>query len=273
MATKKLLKIILVTIICSGLTNSGVFMFLYYVENNPNETTLERLMRKGIIRLGTSPDYPPFESIQQTAQGLTVAGFDIELAKLIAANLSQQLNREIKLEIEAAFFNALMAGLQSNSYDIVIAAFAIRPERELQVDFSVPYYYSQQCCLVRADDFSITNSSDLATKVIAVQTGTSGEELAGSIISQSKKSFPTVDMIMLDLVNGDSDAAIIDIPVAQHFARAGIVKIAFNFTQSAPEGFGVAMREGEGKTIIMGVINSTISWLNATGRLQTLLNA
>nr|MDO8086905.1 transporter substrate-binding domain-containing protein [Candidatus Sigynarchaeum springense] len=272
MASRNLLKIVIVTIICSGLTNSGVFMFLYYVETNPNETTLERVMRKGVIRLGTSPDYPPFESIQQTGEGLTVAGFDIELAKLLAANLSQQLNRDVKLEIEAAFFNALMAGLQSNSYDIVIAAFAIRPERELQVDFSVPYYYSQQCCIVRADDYSIANVSDLATKYIAVQTGTSGEELAGSIVCQGKKSFPTVDMIMLDLVNGDSDAAIIDIPVAEHFALGSNVKIAFNFTQAAPEGFGVAMREGEGGTIIMGIINSTISWLNATGRLQTLFN-
>ncbi|MBN2154369.1 MAG: transporter substrate-binding domain-containing protein [Candidatus Lokiarchaeota archaeon] len=260
------------TIICSGLTNAGVFMFLYFVENNPNETTLERFMRKGVIRLGTSPDYPPFESIQQTADGLTVEGFDIELAKIIAANLSQQLDREIKLEVEAAFFNALMAGLQSNSYDIVIAAFAIRPERELQVDFSVPYYFSQQCCLVRADDFSITNASDLATKKIAVQTGTSGEELAGGIVCQERKSFPTVDMIMLDLVNGDSDAAVIDIPVAEHFALAGNVKIAFNFTQSDPEGFGVAMRNGEGGSIIMGVINSTISWLNATGQLQALFH-
>ncbi|MEX2680620.1 MAG: ABC transporter substrate-binding protein [Candidatus Sigynarchaeota archaeon] len=271
MASRNLLKIVIVTIICSGLTNSGVFLFLYYVENNPNETTLERVMRKGVIRLGTSPDYPPFESIQQTGQGLTVVGFDIELAKLLVANLSQHLNREVKLEIEAGFFNALMAGLQSNSYDIVIAAFAIRPERELQVDFSVPYYYSQQCCLVRANDYSIANESDLATKKLAVQTGTSGEELAGGIACAGKQSFPTVDMILIDIMKGDSDAAIIDIPVAQHLARAGNVKIAFNFTQP-PEGFGVAMREGEGGSIIMGVFNSTIAWLNATGQLQTLFN-
>jgi polar amino acid transport system substrate-binding protein len=271
MAAKKLLGIILITIVCSAATNIGIFTALYAIDTNPNESITERIVRKGVIRLGTSPDYPPFESIQQNGGVLEVAGFDIELAELLVANMSQQLGRPVELAIEAAFFNALMAGLQSGAYDIVIAAFAIRPERELSVDFSVPYYFSQQCCIVPVDDSSIHNETDLVGRTVAVQTGTSGEELAGGL-GCTRTSFPTVDMLMLDLVNGDSDAAIMDIPVAQHFALAGSVKIAFNFTSSAPEGFGVAMRQGEGSAPIMGIINRTISWLNTTNQLQGLFN-
>jgi ABC-type amino acid transport substrate-binding protein len=271
MAAKKLLGIMFITIICSAATNVGIFSALYAINANPNESITERIVRKGVIRLGTSPDYPPFESIQQNGGVLEVAGFDIELAKLLAANLSQQLGRPVELAIEAAFFNALMAGLQSKSYDLVIAAFAIRPERELQVDFSVPYYFSQQCCIVRAADFSISSEADLVGKKVATQIGTSGDDLANGL-GCTENSFPTVDMILLDLINGGSDAAIIDIPVAEHFAIAGSVKIAFNFTAPAPEGFGVAMRQGEGSSPIMGIINRTITWLNDTNQLQGLFN-
>ncbi|NMC03802.1 MAG: transporter substrate-binding domain-containing protein [Candidatus Lokiarchaeota archaeon] len=269
MAAKKLLGIMLVTIICSAVTNLGIFTALLAIDSNPNESLTERIVRKGVIRLGTSPDYPPFESIQEKNGVLEVAGFDIELAKLLAANMSQQLGRPVEIAIEAAFFNALMAGLQSRSYDFVIAAFAIRPDRELQVDFSIPYYFSQQCCIVPIANSQIQNETHLVNKIVAVQIGTSGEELAGGL-GCIKKPFPTVDMLMLDLINGGSDAAIIDIPVAEHFVNAGNVKIAFNFTSSQPEGFGVAMREGEGGSLIMGIINRTISWLNATNQLKGL---
>ncbi len=262
MAAKKVLGIMLITIVCSAATNIGIFTTLFAIANAPKESM-------DVIRLGTSPDYPPFESIQQNGQVLEVAGFDIELAKLLVANISQQLGRPFKLSIEAAFFNALMAGLQSNSYDIVIAAFAIRPERELSVDFSVPYYFSQQCCIVPVADSSIHNETDLVGRNVGVQIGTSGEELAGGL-GCTRISFPTVDMLMLDLVNGDLDAAILDIPVAQHFSTAGSVKIAFNFTSAVPEGFGVAMREGQGSSRMMGIINSTIIWLKNTNQIQGL---
>nr|MDO8114827.1 transporter substrate-binding domain-containing protein [Candidatus Sigynarchaeota archaeon] len=269
MASNKLWGIVLVVIVCSGCTNAGVFTYLAFLDQNPNESTISRIARKGVIRLGTSPDYPPFESIANTAEGLEVVGFDIELAKLVVANISSQIGKPIRLEVEAAFFNALMAGLQSNAYDMVIAAFAIRPERELEVDFSIPYYFSLQCCLVQASDTSIHDQLDLVNRTVATQIGTTGDDLANGL-NCIEKSFPTVEMIMLDLINGDSDAAIIDVPVAEHFALGGDVKIAFNFTSIQFEGFGIAMREGEGSSPIMGIINNTIATLNATGQLQEL---
>jgi ABC-type amino acid transport substrate-binding protein len=279
MVPKKLWAVVLIVIACSISTNIGLIGYFFYQNeittyknNNQSQIVTENIKKRGIIRLGTSPDYPPFESITSTSNGLEVTGFDIELAKLLVANLSTQLGAELSLTIEAAFFNALMAGLKSDSYDIVIAAFAIRPERKLEVDFSVPYYFSQQCCLVPVSDTTIHDKYDLTGKHVAVQTGTSGESLASGLMC-IPTAFPTVDNIMLDLQNGNSDAAIMDIPVAQHFALGGNVKIAFNFTDVEIEGFGVAMTKGAGQSAIMGIINGTIITLNNTGLLHTLFKA
>lgn len=272
MPSRKLWGVVLVALACSGLTNSGFFLYLHFLDNNTAEDAGSRIGRKGVLRLGTSPDYPPFESIQQTPQGLRVVGFDIELAKRIAANMSVVLGIEITLEIEAAFFNALMAGLNYKSYDIVIAAFAIREERALQVDFSIPYYFSQQCCVVAAGQVGITNALDLEGKKIAVQTGTSGEEKASGLGASEVKSFPTVDMMLLELGSGSMDAAIMDVDVANYYFNNGAqISVAFTF-DDAPEGFGVAMRKGEGASRVMGIINGTIAALNASGELAQLFN-
>ena len=262
--------IVVLVVACSFSTNCGLLLYMNFQNINPNESLLERVIRTGELRLGTSPDYPPFESLKDTGSGLEVVGFDIELAKEIVNELSDRLGIEVKLRIEAAFFNALMAGLNSDAYDIVIAAFAIRPYREKEVDFSIPYYFSRQCCIVADSDDSITNETDLEGKIIAVQRGTSGEEIAGGFNAQEVKSLPTVDNIIVEIVNGDSDAAIIDLPVAEYLAQAGDIKVAFNMTAENLEGFGVAMKEGEGVSEIMFTINNTITFLNQSGELETI---
>ncbi len=248
-------------------------MYMWFLKNSPQETTLQRILRTGEIRLGTSPDYPPFESLVDTGSGLEIAGFDIELAKKVTQALEQQLGRDITLKIEAAFFNALMAGLNTSAYDMVIAAFAIRPYREQAVDFSIPYYFSLQCCVVKTSETSIAGQDDLEGKKIAVQTGTSGEEIAGGLKGDIT-AFPSVDMMLVELENGKTDAIIIDVPVAQHFVNSGKnVKVAFSFDDMEIEGFGIAMREGEGSSLVMAIMNGTISYLNETGTLATMFSS
>ncbi|MHA1370635.1 MAG: transporter substrate-binding domain-containing protein [Promethearchaeota archaeon] len=270
MTSKRLYAVVITAIICCGLTNSGVFLYAYISNQKIQENTQQTVIKTGVIRLGTSPDYPPFESIVQKENGLEIVGLDIALAQKIVENLSVAFNTSFTLRIEAVFFNSLLAGLDTGSYDMVIAAMTIRADRELQCDFSVPYYYSRQCCVVPASDSTIKNESSLDGLKVAVQQGTSGQEIAGTIPGIQMVLLPTIDMILLSLSTGENNAAIMDIPVAQYFAKKGDVKIAFNFTGVPVEGFGVALRNGEGGSEMMAVINSTIIALNESGELDRM---
>lgn len=266
----KLWAVVIATIACAGCTNAGYLLYKTKF-SGVQETVAERVLRTGVLRVGTSPDYPPFESLQDTPEGLEIGGYDILLMEKIVENLSQYYGIDIEMRIEAAFFNALMAGLNAKAYDVVIAAFAIREYREREVDFSLPYFISRQCCVVPVSENSITSVEDLEGRKVAVQQGTTGEEISAGM-NLVQLPFPTVDMMILNLNSGEAEAAIMDIPVAQHFAKGDDVKIGFNFTEFDSEGFGVAMREGEGPNAFMGVINTTITWMNETGQLETLWN-
>ena len=89
--------------------------------------------------------YAPFNWSQLTnangavkIQGsdLYANGYDVQIAKYIAAEMG------MALEIYAAEWDALIAGVQANTYDAIIAGMSPTAEREEQVDFTDCYYNS-----------------------------------------------------------------------------------------------------------------------------------
>ncbi len=82
------------------------------------------------IRIGTESSYPPYMS--RDAAG-ALQGYDKELGDLICAII------EAECHWTDAAFDSLLPDLAAGQYDLVIAALAASPERQLTVDFSDPY--------------------------------------------------------------------------------------------------------------------------------------
>ena len=93
--------------------------------------TLEGIKNKGKIVLGTSADYPPFESHAMIDGKDEIVGFDIEIAKYIAEELG------VELEIKDMDFDKLLGGLSTGMLDIVIAGMNPDPEREKEANFTI----------------------------------------------------------------------------------------------------------------------------------------
>lgn len=70
-------------------------------------------------------------------------GYDVELVMLVAQEL------DMKLEISAANFDALMPSIQGGKADIAAGCISITPEREKMVDLTVPYYAGSVVLVVR----------------------------------------------------------------------------------------------------------------------------
>ncbi|ABB23723.1 transporter substrate-binding domain-containing protein [Pelodictyon luteolum] len=85
----------------------------------------------GILRLGTSSVTEPFSFVDGSGM---VVGYDIELARRVAAGLSQ------KLEVVNMDFGALIPALMSGKVDMIAACITITEERSEKVLFSEPYY-------------------------------------------------------------------------------------------------------------------------------------
>lgn len=100
---------------------------------------------RGTLKIAMECAYAPFNWSQMTSangavkiQGsdLYANGYDVQIAKYIAAEMG------MKLEIYAADWEALIPGIQSGTYDAIIAGMSPTVEREDQVDFTDCYYNS-----------------------------------------------------------------------------------------------------------------------------------
>lgn len=99
----------------------------------------------GTLKIAMECNYAPFNWSQTTnvngavkisGSDLYANGYDVQIAKYIAAELG------MALEVYAVEWDSLIAGLDANTYDGIIAGMSPTAEREEKVDFTDCYYNS-----------------------------------------------------------------------------------------------------------------------------------
>ena len=93
----------------------------------------------GSVKLGTNAAFPPFEYVD----GKNIVGFDISMGQYIAQTCGE------KLEIVDMAFDSLIPALSSGAIDFIAAGMSVTEERKKNVDFSIPYFASEQVMIVR----------------------------------------------------------------------------------------------------------------------------
>ncbi len=93
----------------------------------------------GIIKLGTNAAFPPFEYVD----GKDIVGFDISMGQKIARDSGTSL------EVVDMAFDSLIPALQSETIDFIAAGMSVTEERKKNVDFSDPYFASEQVIIVK----------------------------------------------------------------------------------------------------------------------------
>ena len=95
--------------------------------------------RNGVLRMGTCLLTEPYAYVSQGK----MAGFDIELAHRLAAQL------EVRLEIADMTFDAMITALRTGKIDLAIANFYKVEEGERFCEFSIPYIQNDIAVLTR----------------------------------------------------------------------------------------------------------------------------
>lgn len=96
----------------------------------PAKADLKDIIDRGVIRIGTQMDNPPFGYIDANGKP---TGFDVELGEMIARSLS------VKVQLEQIIGANRIPFLLTNKIDVVISAMGATPERAVQVMFTSPY--------------------------------------------------------------------------------------------------------------------------------------
>lgn len=221
---------------------------------------------KKAIVAGTAPGFPPFEM----KQGGNLVGFDVDLLEaVVGATDSYTLKGWQEFE-----FNSLIPALTNEKIDVIAAAMTITADRDKTIDFSDSYYSADQAILVQKDgSFQPTKLADLANHDVGAQKGTTGENVVqtklvdtGDITQQQYHSYGNYVLAVLDLVNGNIDAVVVDTPVAQTFADEQPVTIAFTYQTGENYGFGIRQGDAELQT----ALNAGLKAVKDDGTYQQL---
>jgi polar amino acid transport system substrate-binding protein len=186
------------------------------------------------LLVGSDIPYPPFE--QGKAGHYT--GFDVELMEAIG----EKIGREV--EFQDTSFETIFRDVAQGKFDAAISAATITEEREKAVDFSNPYYLSEQAVLVK-EGSPIKSLKELEGKTVGVQQGTTGQELAKEEIGGAEiRPYPEGPDAVNALKSGTVEGVVIDAPVAQNAVeKSGGVEIAEKI--STEEDYGIVVAQGE----------------------------
>jgi polar amino acid transport system substrate-binding protein len=228
---------------------------------------LEAVKKAGVIKVGTSADYPPFESVDSNGNKV---GFDIELMNEVANRLG------VKVEWVDMPFDSLIAAVQEGKIDASISAFNYSEERDKMIDFSDAYYTSEDAFTV-ADGFAgkIEKPEDVASYKVGVQTGTTQDTwLTDTLVGKGLLSeenlfrYDRVDQAMLDLQNGRIDVMMSDYVPAQALVKQlGGLNIVYHGVLSTGP-MNMVLPEGDKE--LKQAINETIAKLQSEGFIDAL---
>ncbi len=133
--------------------------------SSSSDTSLEDVKKSGKLTIATSPDFPPFESLD----GDKVVGIEIDLLEMIAEKLG------VELEINQMDFDSVLPGIQSGKFNVGVSGITVTEDRKENADFTDPYFLAAQAIIV-TDGSDIKSKADLEGKKVSVQTGTTAEE-------------------------------------------------------------------------------------------------
>jgi polar amino acid transport system substrate-binding protein len=230
-------------------------------------STLDKIKQAGKVVVGTSADYPPYEYVDEAGN---FTGFDIELMTEIAKRMG------VDLEWVDMPFDSLIAAVQEGKIDMSISCFNYSEERDQQVDFSDPYYTSEDAFLV-TESFTgtITEPADIVQYKIGVQSGTvqddwvTTELIETGLMPESKLSrYERVDQAALDLQAGRIDVLVADsVPAQALIQQFGGFKIVYE-AQLYTGPLNIVLPEGD--QALRDEVNKIIKQLQDEGFIDQL---
>lgn len=252
--------LVLIMIFCCGCnSNFGKGK----VKNEIIANTLEIVNNRNKIIVGVKTDTFPFGYIDENGE---YAGYDIDLAKLIAKNI---LGSEDKVEFVTVTASDRMMKLYSEEVDMIIATMSITPSRLKLLDFSDPYYIAGQALLVNAGS-EIKGIRDLeGKKAITVFGSTSEKSLRMAVPNAGIIGYKTYDEAYKALKDKKADAIVSDdsILIGLSLKDASVVLLPKRYSR---EPYAIAFRKGRESDDIIRTVNRIIEESARYGKLQEL---
>jgi polar amino acid transport system substrate-binding protein len=144
-----------------ALVTGGVLAAGLALPHEARADALADIMARKSIRIAVPQDFPPFGSV---GADMEPKGYDVDVAKLIAAKLGA------KLELVPVTSANRIPYLQTNKVDLVISSLGKNPDREKVIDFTSAYAPFFNGVFGPAE-VKVTKVEELSGKTVGVTRG------------------------------------------------------------------------------------------------------
>lgn len=223
-------------------------------DSSAAETSAETEASGDPFRVGMECNYAPFNWTTTTEGEFTQPITDVDYADgydvVIATRMAEALGRPV--QIVKLDWDNLILSLKNNQIDAVIAGMTDTPEREQEVDFTSPYYTSEEVMIVRGDgDYvNATSIQDFSGATVQGQMNTIYDEVIDQIEGVNHQpAAETFPAAIQALQAGAIDGVVSELPVANGCVTANpdlaIVRFAEGEGFEADTSVSIAVRKGD----------------------------
>ena len=225
------------------------------------------LVADGKLTVGTSPDFPPFENLENDQY----VGFDIDLAQALADKLG------LELEMKTLQFDAIVPAVAAGGQvDLGISGITIDPEREEQVDFSDSYYIDDLSVVAMKANADITadtfaDALNQAGVTIAVQSGTTAESYAQeNFPNATTQPYGNATDAFAAMQAGQANAVITNKAVGAKMVSESYTDAQVIKEIATGEEYGVAVSKDN--SALLDAVNDALAAITDDGTLDSIVN-
>ena len=230
----------------------------------------------GVLTIAMECAYAPYNWTQSddsngavpisNVPGSYANGYDVMIAKQICEANGWEL------EVIQSDWDSLVPGVQTGTFDAVIAGQSMTADRAEQVDFAGPYFYATIVCLTKADS-PYANAAGLAdlggsctAQIATIWYDTCLPQITGANVLPAAETAPAM---LMALETGMVDFVCTDMPTAQGAVAAYPDMVILDFSgtdgdfqfteEERAENVNIGVSMMKGNTVLREAIDSVLS--------------
>jgi polar amino acid transport system substrate-binding protein len=208
------------------------------------ESTVEQVIKRGVLRVGMSTFVP----WAMTDKAGKLIGFEIEVATRLAQDMG------VKVEFVETKWAGIIPALLTGKFDVIIGGMGITAQRNLKVNFSIPYDHSGVAIVAHqqlAAGFSRLEDFNRPEVIVTARLGSTSAAAANKLLPKAQKRFfDDESQVIQELINGRVHALLAGTPLPVYQALKYPDKLFLPVRGAITrEPIGLAVRKGDFDTL------------------------
>ncbi|MCP4752094.1 MAG: transporter substrate-binding domain-containing protein [Proteobacteria bacterium] len=207
---------------------------------NRKESLLDTIVKRGSLKVGMST-FKPWAMKDKNGQ---LIGFEIDVATKLAEDLG------VKADFIPTKWSGIIPALLTGKFDVIIGGMGIRPDRNLKVNFTIPYDNSGMSMVAhkkKAPGYSSPADFNRSDVFVAARIGTTAAKAAKKFMPKAElRLFDDESQAIQELRTGRVHAVIASAPFpayqAIEYSETLYLPMQETFTK---EPIGFAVRKGD----------------------------